>query len=405
MSSDILIEAHGLGKFYPKKLSMRQLLRYLAPWPQNHSQADFWALRNFDFTLKRGEVVGLLGRNGSGKSTFLQLVAGLLEPSQGQILVNGTSAALLELGAGFNPEFSGRENIYLSGRIYGYSRDRIDALLDPILSFADIGEHIDQPVKTYSSGMFARLAFAIAIRVEPDILLVDEILSVGDLGFQAKCFRRIEEIKAQGTSILFVSHDLNTMQMLCDRLVLLDNGQKIAEGEPREIARIYTERISRRAYDTAADIATPTNAQPPQAIIHNTRLIDMHGQDTHHPVVGERYSIVFSVEWLTPICEPIVSVQFMTMAGLIVADVNNLMMRERLPDAATGDRYEVTFNWVCNFCPGPYRIGIGLAETTDDIPLPIAGFEAFAVEITSDRPTYGITHIEPELLIRCQSAI
>lgn len=405
MSSDVLIEARGLGKFYPKKLSMRQLLRYLAPWPQNHSTADFWALRNFDFTLERGEVVGLLGRNGSGKSTFLQLVAGLLEPSEGQIRVDGTSAALLELGAGFNPEFSGRENIYLSGRIYGYSRDRIDVLLDPILSFADIGEHIDQPVKTYSSGMFARLAFAIAIQVDPDILLVDEILSVGDLGFQAKCFRRIEEIKSNGTSILFVSHDLNTMQMLCDRLILLENGEKVAEGKPKEVARIYTERISRKSMSAAAPSSMAQRRLPtPKARIDDMKLIDAAGIETEHPVVGESYSITFTLEFLEAVRGPLVNVQFKTMVGLVVADINSTMMRQRLADARPGDRYRVTFDWVCHFCPGPYRVGIGAAESTDDIPVPIVGHEAFAIEVTSDQPTYGITHIDPVLHIDIENA-
>ncbi len=401
MSSDLLIAAKGLGKFYPHRMTGRRLLRYLSPWSQRASADDFWALRQFDFELRRGEVVGLIGANGSGKSTFLQLAAGLLEPSCGAIDVKGTTAALLELGAGFNPEFTGRENVYISGRVYGYNADEIEKLFQPIVDFADIGDHLDQPVKTYSSGMYARLAFSVAIQVNPEILLVDEILSVGDLGFQAKCFRRIEEMKERGMSILFVSHDLNTMQMLCDRLVLLEMGRKVAEGEPKMVADVYTERLSRRAGSLPGMHKVGTNqSQPLKAVLSEVRLVNEKNEDIHYPVAGETYWIVYRVRFCAFVKRPVVSVQFKTLVGLVVSDVTSEILRQHIEDARADEEMDVSFQWTCHFCPGPYRIGIGVAETTDGVPVPLCGLEAFSVEIISSTPAYGITHVEPVLTIQ-----
>jgi ABC-type polysaccharide/polyol phosphate transport system ATPase subunit len=399
MSSDLLIEAQGLGKFYPSRVSYKQLLRYLAPWPQQQTKADFWALRDFDFTLRRGEVVGLIGRNGCGKSTFLQLVAGLLEPSAGHITVRGKTAALLELGAGFNPEFSGRENILLSGRVYGLTTADMADLIDPIIAFADIGDHLDQPVKTYSSGMFARLAFAVAIQVNPQILLVDEILSVGDLGFQAKCYRRIEQIKQSGASILFVSHDLNTMQMLCDRLILLEDGRKLAEGTPKEMAQAYTERLSARAMPVKNSRAAAPGYQNKGVTLLNIRLTDTHGNPAEHPVTGKTYHVHLEAEFLRAVTAPVVTMQIKTMVGLVVADISNIMLNQPLPDMKEGKHIHVCFEWTCNMCPGPYRIGVGIAETTHDVPVPLAGREALVVEVSADRPSYGIVDLTPKLMI------
>jgi len=399
MSSDVVIRTSGLGKFYPRRLSNLRMMRYLAPWPQTAGRDDFWALRDVDFELRRGEVVGLIGCNGSGKSTFLRLVAGLLEASTGTLDIRGTTAALLELGAGFNPEFTGRENIYLSGRIYGYSIEGIESIIGAVVEFADIGDHLDQPVKTYSSGMYARLAFAVAIQVNPEILLVDEILSVGDLGFQAKCFQRIEEIKEQGTSILFVSHDLNTMQMLCDRLVLLDKGRKVAEGLPKDIADIYTQQLSHQG--RAAQATDNQNEAPlqPGASIDNVQLVNEEGESISHPRVGQSYRITYRVHFREAAKAPVVSLQFKTLVGLVVSDVTSAFMRMRLDDAEAGDALDVCFSWQCNFCPGPYRIGVGVAAQRDDIPIALAGMEAFCVEVISDRPSYGITHIAPLLTV------
>jgi len=205
---------------------------------------DFYALRDVTFAVRRGEAVGIIGRNGSGKSTLLQTIAGTLNPTSGAVQVSGRVAALLELGSGFNPDFTGRENVFLNGAVLGLSRERIAEQFDSIAAFADIGEFIDQPTKTYSSGMHVRLAFAVAAHVEPEILIVDEALSVGDARFQLKCARAIDQIVERGVTFLFVSHDLNSVKRLCSHAILLEQGRVVYQGKPNDVANLYSKLIA-----------------------------------------------------------------------------------------------------------------------------------------------------------------
>ena len=227
----------------------------------------FSALNGVDLTLGRGETVGIVGRNGSGKSTLLQIICGTLQPSSGDVTVNGRIAALLELGAGFNPDFTGRENVYLNGAIIGLNREEIDAKFEDIERFADIGQFIDQPTKSYSSGMYVRLAFAVAIHSEPDILIIDEALSVGDEAFQRKCFARIERMQARGTTILFVSHSAQAVIELCDRAVLLDGGEVLMAGTPKKVVGQYqrlmnlTGEAAEQARETIKDLGRQSSPE------------------------------------------------------------------------------------------------------------------------------------------------
>lgn len=209
--------------------------------PKKIRAQEFWALRNINLEVSKGETLGLIGRNGSGKSTLLQIIAGTLTPTTGTVDVKGRVSALLELGSGFNPEFTGRQNVFLNGRILGLTQKQIEDKFDRIVAFADIGDFLDEPVKTYSSGMFVRLAFAVAIHVEPEILIVDEALAVGDIFFQQKCFKFLENLRSQGTAILFVSHDTQAILNLCDRGAILQNGCLTHSGVPSEIVPKYTE--------------------------------------------------------------------------------------------------------------------------------------------------------------------
>lgn len=248
MSSDeFSIRVQDLAKRYEiyaqssdrlKQMMMPRAQRWLHR-PERSYFREFWALRNISFDVRRGETVGIVGRNGSGKSTLLQIICGTLTPTAGEVSVHGRVAALLELGSGFNPEFSGRENVYLNATVLGLSRGEIDARFDDIAAFADIGGFIDQQVKTYSSGMYVRLAFAVAINADPEILVVDEALSVGDEAFQRKCFARIDRIRENGATVLFVSHSAGTVVELCDRAVLLDGGQLLAQGTPKFVVSRY----------------------------------------------------------------------------------------------------------------------------------------------------------------------
>jgi lipopolysaccharide transport system ATP-binding protein len=220
---------------------------------------EHWALRDVSFELQPGEAVGILGRNGAGKSTLLQIIAGTLEPTAGTVQTTGRITALLELGSGFNPEFTGRENVFLNAQILGLSREDVLASFDEIAAFADIGDFIDQPVKTYSSGMMMRLAFAVQTVLSPDVLIVDEALSVGDAKFQEKCFRKLRALRDGGTSILFVSHDINTVTSFCDRALLFDAGQLIDSGKPVEISKSYLEILYGVPKQSTEEIADKTS--------------------------------------------------------------------------------------------------------------------------------------------------
>ena len=249
---DVVIAAQNLGKCYEIYAQPRdRLLQSLFRGRRQFFQ-EFWAVSGLSFEVKRGETVGIIGRNGSGKSTLLQLVAGTLTPTTGTVTARGRVAALLELGSGFNPEFTGRENVYLNGAILGFARETMARRYGEIVAFADIGEFIDQPVKTYSSGMLARLAFAVAIHSEPESLIVDETLSVGDEAFQRKCFARIHDLRQRGTSILFVSHAAAAIVELCDRALLLDQGELILTGRPKEVVALYQKLIYSPADRAAA---------------------------------------------------------------------------------------------------------------------------------------------------------
>ncbi len=246
-SNDMAIRVSNLGKCYhiydtPRdrlKQFVLPRLQRLARQPSKQYFREFWALKDVSFEVKKGETVGIIGRNGSGKSTLLQMICGTLNPTSGSIQTNGRIAALLELGSGFNPEFTGRENVYMNAAVLGLSKGEVDERFEEITEFAGIGEFIDQPVKTYSSGMTVRLAFAISVCVKPDILIVDEALAVGDAAFQFKCMERLQSLTQSGTTLLFVSHDMSMVKNFCQGAIYLQSGRERAQGSPEEIAELY----------------------------------------------------------------------------------------------------------------------------------------------------------------------
>jgi lipopolysaccharide transport system ATP-binding protein len=253
MSSEIAIRVTSVFKSFPVyEKPHHRLFQMLSPGPRERWYKEFHALKDVSFDVRRGETLGIVGRNGSGKSTVLQIICGILAPSRGSVALNGRVAALLELGAGFNPEFTGRENIYLNCTVLGLVRHEIDERFEQIVAFADIGDFIEQPVKTYSSGMYVRLAFAVAIHVTPDVLVVDEALSVGDEAFQRKCFARINTMRDAGVTILFVSHSAGTVVELCDRAILMDHGELIAHGTPKFVISRYHKLLYAPAENVAA---------------------------------------------------------------------------------------------------------------------------------------------------------
>ena len=283
-SNDYAIKVEDLSKRYqiynrPEdrlKQSIIPRMQALVGRPPKTYFHEFWALRNVSFEISKGETVGIIGRNGSGKSTLLQLICGTLTPTSGKVMTNGRIAALLELGSGFNPEFTGRENIYLNGAILGLARDDIDARFDDIATFADIGEFIEQPVKMYSSGMYVRLAFAINIMSQPDIMIVDEALAVGDMKFQAKCMTALTRRQEAGTTVLFVSHDIRSIKSLCSRGIYLEHGEMKNIGTAGEVAESYL-RMMREEMTAEQRSLSPASLDMPERMESNT--IDM--QPTH----------------------------------------------------------------------------------------------------------------------------
>ena len=263
-SEDIAIRVSNLGKCYQIYDAPRDRLKQFVVPPlqrligQSHKQyfREFWALKDVSFEVRKGETIGVIGRNSSGKSTLLQLICGTLNETTGSIQTNGRVAALLELGAGFNPEFTGRENVYMSGALLGLSKKEIDERFDDILAFADIGDFIGQPVKTYSSGMFVRLAFSINVASDPDVMIVDEALAVGDMRFQQKCYRKLQKFRDDGHSVLFVSHDLSAVKLFCNTTIWLEQGQVKRSGIPNDVAKEY---ISFMAYGLESETSRPEN--------------------------------------------------------------------------------------------------------------------------------------------------
>lgn len=308
MSSELAIDVQELGKCYHVYDEPRHRLLQLLAGGRRRYYREFWALRHTSFTVRRGETVGIIGRNGSGKSTLLQMICGTVTPTTGSVRTHGRVAALLELGAGFNPEFTGRENVMLNAAILGIPRERMQERMHEIAEFSELGDFLDQPVKTYSSGMFARLAFSIAIHVDPEIVIVDEALAVGDARFVAKCMRRIKELQQRGVSILFVSHDITAVRTLCERAIWLDSGELVADGDVFPISGKYMEQMFREDGDApaVAGTASPEIAAPePSAPGLDARPVTHWG--SHKGLVkeavvcdlsGERRDLV---EWGAPI--------------------------------------------------------------------------------------------------------
>jgi lipopolysaccharide transport system ATP-binding protein len=256
---------------------------------------DFWALRDVHFEAKRGDVVGIVGPNGSGKSTLLQIIAGILKPSSGRVVVEGRLAALLELGAGFNPEFTGRENYFLNSEIMGLSRQEAEANFSKVSDFASIGEFMDRPVKEYSSGMYVRLAFATAIHVSPEILIVDEALSVGDAVFASRCFRKIEQLRNEGVTIIFVSHDLGVVKRICNRAVLMLGGRIAAEGAPGDVVNRYVALVHDETFEVEKREQSSVRHGDGTSNIETVRLLDQHGVQTTSFRPGEMMIISLRV--------------------------------------------------------------------------------------------------------------
>lgn len=380
---------------------------------------EYHALSDVSFEVKRGETVGLVGTNGAGKSTLLKTITGVLTPTSGQIEVNGKISALLELGAGFNMEYTGLENIYFNGTLLGYTKEQMEERVPKIVEFAGIGDYIHQPVKTYSSGMFARLAFAMAINVEPDILIVDEALSVGDIYFQSKCFKKMDEIKRNGTTILLVTHDMSSVVKYCDKVVVLNHGKVVKEGNPKEMVDIYKKILvnqydenaveeEQAKFETAGDTWASKLSLNEENVLYGSgkaRIVDFGFFDANDQLTGmvmkkNTFKIKMKVEFFEDVENPIFAFAVKNARGAEVTGTNTMFERVDLPLAKKGETYVVTFTQRALLQGGEYLMSFGCTGYEDgEFTVYDRLYDVANLTIVSEQDTVGSFDIDSQIEI------
>lgn len=390
---------------------------------------EHYALKGVDLTVYQGETIGIIGTNGSGKSTILKIITGVLNPTAGSVAVSGRISALLELGAGFNMEYNGIENIYLNGTMIGFSKKEIDARLDDILSFADIGDYVYQPVKTYSSGMFVRLAFAVAINIDPEILIVDEALSVGDVFFQAKCYHKFEEFKKMGRTIVFVSHDLSSISKYCDRVVLLNQGVKLGEGSPREMIDAYKQVLVGQYTvpdreeesllddkDIEAAAAASVGGKREEgaavnpelleygtkaAVIEEYKITDDMNRNTSAVLKGKLCSVQMKVRFLQDIEAPIFAFTIKNSKGVEITGTNTMAEKAFLESVKAGSVMEVTFTQVMNLQGGEYLLSLGVTGfEKEEFQVYHRLYDVMNMTVISEKDTVGYYDMNSQVSCR-----
>lgn len=450
LKSPLVEAAAGL---FPRASAPHSALAALAA----RGYRDFYALHDVSLNIKRGEAIGIIGRNGSGKSTLLQLIAGTLTPTAGTISVTGRISALLELGSGFNPDFTGRENVFLNGAILGLSRDQMAERFDAIAEFAEIGDFIDQPVKIYSSGMIVRLAFAVAAHVDPDILIVDEALSVGDARFQLKCARAIDRFIAQGATLLFVSHDASLVKRLCHHALLLEHGQVVYAGKPNDVVNLYSKLLidgttidslqgniaalrTKEAHRTEPQSPTssasplpqnvvtenpnPESAQRADALlsderahvptsghefayggelghIHSVNTLDESGAARTTFNSGENVTIRMIVEAHEELHEPIYALTIKNTAGVEIYGTNTLFSKQPAPPMKNGEKREVDFVLPLDLVAGSYFLSFGFTHFVGDKLVVLQRrYDAVKIDIHALDRTFGIANLHAAIVSR-----
>ena len=445
---EVAIQVSDLTKMYKLYDKPSDRLKEALGLSRKKKYKEHLALNHVDMTIYRGETVGIIGTNGSGKSTILKIITGVLTPTSGNVMVKGHISALLELGAGFNMEYNGIDNIFLNGMMIGFSEEEIKKRLNAILDFADIGDYVYQPVKTYSSGMFVRLAFAVAINIDPEILIVDEALSVGDVFFQAKCYHKFEEFKKQGKTILFVSHDLSSISKYCDRAVLLNQGVKLGEGTPKDMIDAYKRvlvgqyelpgkgavkslldddeirRAAQKDVENAENqIGTPAkmkrdksegqdglNREPSQtaaahAATQNPNLLeygngaarisdfyvtDAAGTATSAVEKGTEFIVHMHVQFTKDTAAPIFAFTFKNTLGIEITGTNTMVEKAFLEPVRAGESKEITFTQKMSLQGGEYLISFGVTGFENgSFTVYHRLYDALNITVVSDKNTVG----------------
>jgi lipopolysaccharide transport system ATP-binding protein len=361
-----LLEVSDLGKAYRRYGSELQRMLSWFGLPVKPLE-EHWVLRNINFSIFSGEAIGIIGQNGAGKSTLLKLITGTQQPSAGQVHVNGRIAAILELGMGFNPEFTGRQNAFHGLGLMGFSHEEIEQVMPELEAFAEIGEYFDQPVRTYSSGMQMRVAFAVVTAFRPEILIVDEALSVGDSYFQHKSFNRIREFQEQGTTLLIVSHDRNAIQSLCTRAILLEKGAVIKDGTPEEVFDFYNAIISKKEdiiiEQRVTDGKVETISGTGEAVFADIALYDSQGRKTDVVKVGEPVELRFAVTLTKDIKSLVLGCGLKDRLGQMMFGTNTWHTKQVLNSPKAGETYLYSVRFVANLGVGSYSVHCSLVET------------------------------------------
>jgi teichoic acid transport system ATP-binding protein len=385
---------------------------------------EHFALSDVSFQVKKGECVGIIGTNGSGKSTILKIITGVLNPTGGTLTVNGRIQALLELGAGFNMEYTGIENIYLNGTMNGFTEQEIESRMQDILDFADIGDYVKQPVKTYSSGMFVRLAFSVAINIDPEILIVDEALSVGDVFFQAKCYHKFEEFKKMGKTIIFVSHDLSSVSKYCDRVVLLNQGVKLGEGSPKEMIDDYKRVLvgqyelpeskseSSLLNDEQIQVAVQKKAAKQdtsklleygtkEAVIEQFYMTDDRGAESKSIIKGSEFTIHMKVRFMADLPAPIFAFSIKTVKGTEITGTNTMFEKAFLEPVKAGAVKDITFTQKMSLQGGEYLLSFGVTGYDgNDFQVYHRLYDALDLTVISDKNTVGFYDMDSKVMVK-----
>jgi teichoic acid transport system ATP-binding protein len=425
---DTVIEIKNITKIYNLYNKPSDRLKE-ALFSRKSKHTEFAALNDVSFDVCKGEILGIIGKNGSGKSTILKIITNVLTPTSGECIVKGKIAALLELGAGFNMEYTGIENIYLNGQMIGFSKEEMDKKLQNIIDFADIGEHIFQPVKTYSSGMFARLAFSVAISVDPDILIVDEALSVGDVFFQNKCYRRFEEFRDKGKTILFVTHDMGSVIRYCNRCVLLNAGKKVGEGKPQEMVDLY-KRIMVGQWNeneeknlTIANSIDSTNVNvnrlwkeqistnPDMEVYGDGRaeIIDFgifsdSGNIGNNVYKGDYYTVKMKVRINDDNLNPIFAFKLRDVKGTELTGTNTMLEDIDTSHCKNGDIVTISFRQKQYLQPGQYLVSLGCtAFEGDQFVVYSRNYNCCVLGVVAQKGTIGIFDSESEVTVNVDS--
>lgn len=412
MNKDIAIKVENLSKVYKLyNAPIDRMKEALHPFKKSYHK-EFYALNDISFEIKKGQTVGIIGKNGSGKSTLLKIITGVLNPTSGNVTVNGRISALLELGAGFNPEYTGMENIYFQGNLMGFEREEMDSKVQEILDFADIGDFIHQPVKNYSSGMFARLAFAVAINVEPEILIVDEALSVGDMFFQSKCYNKFHDLQSRGVTILFVTHDMGSIIKYCQSGILINSGKVIGVGKPNDVVDLYKKVITnfqpikvienksdkKIVQQQLSELWRNNLIVNPSADFYgngDAEVIDFGTFDLEHKInntflQGEDIVFKFKVKFSNDVVNPIFAFGFKDVKGNEILGSNTLLENVFTGNFDCGDIAEVCFKMRNVLRSGSYMVSCACTgERSGEFIVYARAYNIFSFDSISERATVG----------------